>query len=284
MHIEDYEKRKEEADAAINSLIEKLSNVPENLKNSIIYSLSAGGKRIRPILFFESYRIFSGKKCQSADNLACAIECIHTYSLIHDDLPCMDNDDLRRGKPTNHKVYGEGIAVLAGDALLNLAYELCFEAIILSGYDKNYIKAGAKIAHLAGKDGLVAGQSLDILMTDSNVNKEMLEYIYRHKTADLIKAAMYAGAAICNATDGELHSIETFADCFGFAFQIQDDILDYKKDVLNQIKSFVDIYGLRFAENCVEIKISEAVKSLESLNRDTSFFKKLATESIRRQS
>ncbi len=277
-----YEIRKNEAGALIEKLIADITSMPPLLKESLAYSLSNGGKRIRPVLFLECYKIFGGESLKNAGYFACAIECIHTYSLIHDDLPCMDNDDFRRGLPTNHKVYGEGLAVLAGDALLNLAYELCFKAIKLSGNDPRYIKAACRIAELSGGGGLIGGQSLDIKLTDVNVTPQALDYIYKHKTSDLIKAAMYSGAVLGGADDNALVLIEGFADNFGYAFQIQDDILDFKENKASLIKNYIDIFGLENAENEVGARINAAIKCLEQISADTSFLKAFAMSSIGR--
>ena len=172
---EEYRKRKAEADGYIRSFADSLVTFPETLQNAVAYGLTSGGKRLRPILLLEAVRLFGGAVDVSAVNFALAAECIHTYSLLHDDLPCMDNDDFRRGQPTCHKKFGEANAVLAGDALLNLAYELIFGAIRLGENEERYIKAGNALAVAAGGTGLVGGQVCD-LSPDTDANG--INYIY----------------------------------------------------------------------------------------------------------
>ena len=202
-----------------NSLFDFLSS--ENVKQKKVneamkYSLSAGGKRIRPVLTLCFCEMCGGNK-ESALPVACAIEYMHTFSLIHDDLPCMDDDDFRRGKPSNHKVFGEAMAILAGDALLTEAFSLICKAEIP---DTQKVKATEILARRAGKDGMVLGQALDMKGTD---NLESLLEIYRRKTSDLLCAALSMGAL---AAGGSGHEFDEFGEKIGIAFQIKDDILD----------------------------------------------------------
>jgi len=197
---------------------------PETIFKSMKYSVLAPGKRLRPIMCLEACRIFGGK-IEDAIPTACAIEMLHAQSLIHDDLPCMDNDDFRRGKPTNHKVFGESIAVLAGDALLSLAPQIILqESKNLN--DKTKLKLIEEYCITAGAYGLIAGQVIDIESEQKEISPETLEFIHTHKTADLFKLALKAGAIIAGANDEKIKAMEDFGQKLGFAFQICDDILD----------------------------------------------------------
>lgn len=210
----------------IDENLEKFLEVkyPEDIFNSMRYSVLAEGKRLRPVMCLETCRIFGGK-IEDAIPTACAIEMLHAQSLIHDDLPCMDNDDYRRGKLTNHKVYGEATAVLAGDALLSFAPQLIIQK------SKN-LSDNAKLRVLeeyciaAGAYGLIAGQVVDIESEGKGISPETLEFIHTHKTADLFKLALKAGAIIAGASDEKIKAMEDFGQKLGFAFQICDDILD----------------------------------------------------------
>lgn len=203
-------------------------NAPEGLKKSMEYSLLAGGKRLRPSLCLEAAKMLGAKE-EYAMPVACALEMIHTYSLIHDDLPCMDNDDMRRGRPSNHMVFGESGAMLAGDGLLSLAFETMLKAGLgISKYASRYYEACCEVAYGAGVSGMVAGQSLDLAQTGSLDcgSMEALEAIQVRKTGALIQAALASGAIIANANEQELAAIRSYAKSFGKLFQITDDILD----------------------------------------------------------
>ncbi len=197
---------------------------PEDIFNSMRYSVLAGGKRLRPVMCLETCRIFGGN-IEDAIPTACAIEMLHAQSLIHDDLPCMDNDDYRRGKLTNHKVYGEATAVLAGDALLSFAPQLIIQkSKNLS--DKAKLRVLEEYCIAAGAHGLIAGQIVDIESEGKEISPETLEFIHTHKTADLFKLALKAGAIIADADDEQIDAMNEFGQKLGFAFQICDDILD----------------------------------------------------------
>ena len=215
----------------VNKQLEEYVPKKNNLQNSIYeamrYSLLAGGKRIRPVLSLGVCDMLGGD-IREALPFACALECIHTYSLIHDDLPCMDNDDLRRGRPTNHKVFGEATALLAGDSLLNLAFEIMSSAGIESGKTVEIIKT---VSNLSGTEGMIGGQVVDLLYEESNdATQEVLEYIHKHNTGALILAATLIGAICGEATEREREKIVEFAQNLGLAFQIKDDILDFIGD------------------------------------------------------
>jgi geranylgeranyl diphosphate synthase type II len=187
------------------------------------YSLFAGGKRLRPVLCLAAAEACGGRT-SAALPLACAVECIHTYSLIHDDLPSMDNDDLRRGRPTCHKVFGDGIAILAGDALLTIAFEIAAQAKSTSRYDLRAIVR--EIAGAAGSQKLIAGQVADLEGEGRRINRAQLRYIHENKTAALLTTSVRLGAMAVNATTKELAALTAFGRALGLAFQVIDDILD----------------------------------------------------------
>lgn len=202
----------------------------ELIVEAMRYSALAGGKRLRPALTMEFCRV-SGGMIEDALPFACALEMIHTYSLIHDDLPCMDNDDFRRGKPTNHKVYGEGMAVLAGDALLTCAFETALRnAETVHLRPQQVIQAVQVLAHEAGYYGMIGGQALDLTAENEALSYDALVQLQRQKTGALIRAAAKMGCIAAGATDIQIQAAETYADKLGLAFQIQDDILDIEGD------------------------------------------------------
>lgn len=196
---------------------------PEEIFKSMRYSVLAGGKRLRPVLCLEACRVFGGS-IEAAMPTACAIEMLHAQSLIHDDLPCMDNDDFRRGKPTNHKVFGEATAVLAGDALLTFAPQLIIQKSNLTPEIK--LKLVEEYCIAAGAYGLIAGQIVDIDSEGKQISAETLEFIHTHKTADLFKLSLKSGAIVAGADNEEIQLMEEIGQKLGFAFQICDDILD----------------------------------------------------------
>ncbi len=200
-------------------------NFPSKVKESMKYALLSGGKRFRPLLLLCVYEAFSGDVSTAALDFALAIEAIHTYSLVHDDLPCMDDDDFRRGNPTVHKKFGEAVAVLTGDALLNFAYEKLF-SITEKHTTKNVVKACKLLSLRSGASGLIAGQINDLNFENEAVNQTQLEYIFRHKTCDLIMAAVECGALLANAKLEDVNALCDFAYNFGYAFQLADDLLD----------------------------------------------------------
>ena len=261
--------------------------------NSLIYdaasySLNVGGKRIRPILFMLVYNMYKGKDKEIID-MAAAIEMIHTYSLIHDDLPCMDNDDLRRGKPTNHKVYGENIAVLAGDALLNEAMILLMDFSIKNG--KDALVAAREIAYAAGADGMIGGQVVDIINEGKKISKEELNYMHLKKTGELIRASIVAGAILAEVDKSEIELLNKFGLNLGLAFQIKDDILAVTGDVNKLGKNtladgnksnFITMYGLEECKVMCENLTDECIAILEKISVNTDILKKLTIELLER--
>lgn len=201
---------------------------PKLLWDSMYYSVEAGGKRLRPALNLMAAALKDVDPEETLD-IACAIEMIHTYSLIHDDLPALDNDALRRGKPSNHMVYGEAQAILAGDGLLSYAFEVMIQNAMR--YDTvRQIRAISRVANAAGVFGMVAGQVLDVALEGQPLAEEQLEFIHTHKTADMIVGALLAGLELGNPTEEELHAVETYGRKIGFVFQIVDDVLDVTAD------------------------------------------------------
>ena len=246
---------------------------PGILKDAMLYSLMAGGKRLRPALCLWSAGIFGDAK--TALNTACAIEIIHTYSLIHDDLPAMDNDDLRRGKPTNHVVFGEAYAILAGDGLLNCAFEVMIKDAEnnIDNMDK-YLKAMRIIAKAAGTSGMIAGQVGDISFEGKERSPEALEYIHQRKTAAMIKASVLSGAVLLGAGVEDLSALEIYGDSIGLTFQIVDDILDEVgvvetlgktpgKDADTNKLTFTSVYGIEKAKEIARQKTDEAIQAIE---------------------
>ncbi len=203
--------------------------LPEILHESMAYSVNAGGKRLRPVLVLWTAELLGGVKEQVMP-IACALELLHTYSLIHDDLPCMDDDDLRRGMPTNHKVYGETIALLAGDALLTRAFEVIAKASEAGANPADVLKVVKEVGEAAGSLGMVGGQVVDILSEGKEIDLETLKYIHAHKTGALFRACIRSGAIMSGASTDDLNRLTAFAEDLGLVFQITDDILDVVGD------------------------------------------------------
>ena len=215
--------RQKKVDRALDRYLPKANTKPATLHKAMRYSLFAGGKRLRPILCLAAAEACRGK-IDDALPLACALECIHTYSLVHDDLPSMDNDDFRRGRPTCHKAFGEGIAVLAGDALLTIAFEIVSKAKPSPRYDISTLLR--EIAVAAGSQKLIAGQVADLEAEGKNVKRDQLQFIHENKTAAILKSSVRLGAMSANAEAKKLSAITRFGQRLGLAFQIIDDILD----------------------------------------------------------
>ncbi|MGI5998661.1 MAG: polyprenyl synthetase family protein [Lutispora sp.] len=270
----------------LNQFIEKYGEIIENnlnklynnekslpvIEDAMKYSLLAGGKRLRPLLTLMSCDLFDG----SIDEVlpyACCIEIIHTYSLIHDDMPAMDNDDYRRGKLANHKVFGEGFALLAGDALLNNAYEILLDCII-NDPSIQKIRAASIISKAAGLNGMIGGQAIDLYYENKNIDIEKLNEMHSKKTGALIKAALEVGAIISKASYEDLERVRTFGENLGRAYQISDDILDVigtkekmgktiGKDAKNNKSTYVTFYGLDKSKKILFDTISNAKEAIE---------------------
>ncbi len=244
--------------------------IPETLRNSIMYSIEAGGKRIRPVLLLAANEAFGGDE-NRAIAPACAVEMIHTYSLIHDDLPAMDDDDVRRGKPTNHVQFDEATAILAGDGLLTAAFHVVTSNDHLTDREKVFLTR--ELSKASGAEGMVAGQMLDMEAEGQTLTLEGLEAIHRHKTGELIRFSAVAGAFIGGADSSQLHHIESYAKYIGLLFQVQDDILDVVgeegeigkpvgSDVSNNKSTYPQLLGL---EGAIEHKNQYAEKARMAL-------------------
>lgn len=268
----EYEEKKSAFERFLYDRAERI-DAPEPLKGAMVYALTSGGKRLRPLLLIEACRLFRAPD-EAVFTAAAAVECIHTYSLVHDDLPAMDDDDFRRGKPTVHKVYGDGMAVLAGDALLNRAFELLFS---VAERGPAFVRAGQVMATACGAGGLIGGQALDIENIQPDAKR--LRYIYQHKTADLIAAAVTAGGILGGADEQSLTALHEYGNAFGFAFQVADDLLDEGEDKT----TFVGLYGRDAARRAVRESTKIAVAYLGRIAGDTGFFKRLAQKSVDRK-
>ena len=221
-----FESDRAAVEAALEQILPSENTQPESIHRAMRYSIRAGGKRVRPVLCIETARMFS-HDLEGAIRVGSAIECIHTYSLIHDDLPALDNDDLRRGKPTSHKVFGEAIAILAGDALLTLAFQTLATAPLEPARGVRVI---AEIAAAAGTvDGMVGGQVADVEAGGKPVDQPTIEYIHRSKTAALIRGSIVAGAIAGGAATDDVERLRRFGDYIGWAFQVVDDLLDVEE-------------------------------------------------------
>ncbi len=264
------------------------------LIESMKYSLEAGGKRVRPRLVFE-FNALCGGNPEAAAAPACAVEMIHTYSLIHDDLPCMDDDDLRRGKPSNHKVFGEDIALLAGDALQTMAFEIlsCDKAAELMG-EKASRQSVNTLARYAGATGMVGGQVIDLISENTGAPVEVLREMDYKKTACLIKAACDLGCISANADEAKLKAASAYAECIGIAFQIQDDILDQTSsdeelgkpvgsDNQNSKSTYVSLLGIEKCRELVDELTQSAIEALSAFERDSEPLKEFALELARRK-
>ena len=273
-------------------MLESLGYIPERLLEAMRYSLEAGGKRLRPVMLLAACEM-AGGDAELALPFACAIEMIHTYSLIHDDLPAMDNDDLRRGKPTNHKVFGEDLAILAGDGLLNAAAELMARTAVEMA-DMRGIRALEIIMRHAGVTGMIAGQTKDVLSEGVKPEEALVSYIHAHKTADLLEAPMEAGLALAGADEKQIKAGFEYGLHLGLAFQMTDDLLDVTGDAALLGKNtgmdaaldkltWVALKGVEGTAKDAEEQVALAEKALEALPWDTTFFRDLAKSTLTRK-
>ncbi|ERT56752.1 geranylgeranyl diphosphate synthase type II [Peptoniphilus koenoeneniae] len=284
--MSDYENLIKIIDENLYNSIPNTDDYQKIIYESIKYSLSSGGKRIRPLLTLISYKIFSGDNSyEKIIPYACAIEYIHTYSLIHDDLPGMDNDDMRRGKPTNHKVYNEAVAILAGDGLLNLAAETISKRLDkLTDLDeiKNGIKAMKYIFTCSGIQGMVAGQTIDIGLKESDMSRDVFESMYRLKTGALIRAALVCGAIIAGADDSEIIALERYGNSIGLAYQVKDDILDYESDINSKNMTLSRILNKDELKDFMQEIYQETLNSLKTIDRNTNELLEIAKQLMNR--
>ena len=287
MHVNFKAEWKKRADLVEEGLLRELKKVPaydETLEKAMEYSLMAGGKRLRPVLLMAAADAV-GKDGAAFLTTGCAIEMIHTYSLIHDDLPAMDNDDYRRGKPTNHKVFGDGIAVLAGDALLTLAFEVMLRQE--GAAPETLVTVVSEMSRAAGPYGMVGGQVLDLEGEGRRLDLAALRKIHMGKTGALFCAAIRSGAILAGAKEEELAALTLYAERFGLAFQITDDILDVTgdeaaigkpvgSDVRNGKATYVTLTSLEEAKKLAEDAVDEAVAALDIFGERAAFLRDLA--------
>jgi geranylgeranyl diphosphate synthase type II len=273
-------------DNTLREIFASFKDIPGILRDSMEYMVFSDGKKIRPILAIATCESL-GKPADKLLPFACAIEMIHTYSLIHDDLPSIDNDDLRRGRPTCHKVFGEAIAVLAGDALLTEAFRVMSDKRFTEMVSPRIVqKIIFEIAHAAGAEGMVGGQVVDVIYNGQTGSKAVVNYIHAHKTCALITASVRVGAMIGEAKSKELRYLTRYGECVGRAFQIVDDILDYEGDEKvvgkrvrkdKEKQTYIKHYGLANSKEEVEKLVEEAKRSVQFLGERSEILKELAT-------
>ena len=294
MNFQDELKRRtDEIEEMFRSFLPAEEGFARTMAQAMNYSMLAGGKRLRPMLIQETYRLFGGTE-KVAEPFMAGMEMIHTHSLIHDDLPALDNDDYRRGRLTTHKVYGEAMGVLSGVALLNYAYETMLQAFSLTEDQDRVICALKVMAEKTGIYGMLGGQSVDVENDGKPLEKEMLDYIYRNKTSALIEASMMTGAILAGADEQQVAVVEEAAGNIGLAFQIQDDILDVTStdeelgqpvhsDEKNNKVTYVTLFGIEEASRQVELLSEKAIKLLKSLNKNNEFLYLLIEKLINRR-
>ena len=286
---EKIEQRTKEVEAVIYSFLPEEEGYQKTVISAMNYTMQAGGKRLRPMLMEETYRMFGGSDRGIIEPFMAAIEMIHTYSLIHDDLPALDNDDYRRGRKTAHVVYGEAMAILAGDALLNYAFETASKAFRGTEEDIRTAKAFQILAVKPGIYGMIGGQTADVESEHRKIPFEELLFIHENKTAALIECAMMIGAVLAGASREEVRIVEQVAKKTGLAFQIQDDILDKTStseelgkpagsDEKNEKNTYVSMKGMEQATEDVRRFTEEAVAAFDSLHRENAFLRALLLE------
>ena len=289
----EWSKRTEEVQEILYRYLPEETGYQKTLLQAMNYSMQAGGKRLRPLLMQETYRLFGGTG-RIVEPFMAAMEMIHTHSLIHDDLPAMDNDEYRRGRKTTHIVYGEAMAILAGDGLLNLAYETASRAFEMEPENPAVGKAMAVLARKTGITGMIGGQSVDVEQSGKDLSRGQLDFIYRLKTSALIEGSMMVGAILAGASADEAAQIEQVASDVGLAFQIRDDILDVtstsqvlgkpiNSDEKNHKTTYVTMEGLKKAEKDVKEISGRAIDVLDQLGRKNEFLRNLILELVIRE-
>ena len=293
---DELKKRTEEINKVIQSYLPAEEGFAKTMAQAMNYSILAGGKRLRPMLILETLRLFGGEEKLAYPFMA-AMEMIHTHSLVHDDLPALDNDDYRRGRLTTHKVYGEAMGVLSGVALLNYAYEVmltAFDTADTPDCQAHVIQALKVMSHKTGLYGMLGGQSVDVENDGKPLKREMLNYIYKNKTSALIEASMMTGAVLAGASEEEIRIVEQAAEDIGLAFQIQDDILDVTStqeelgkpihsDEKNNKVTYVSLMGIQAAAGKVKELSDHAVELLNSLDRENEFLDLLVESLVSRR-
>lgn len=282
-------------DEYLDGYLTEKDNYQRNIYEVMRYSVFAGGKRLRPVITLASCEIVGGNVVDAIP-FGCAIEMIHTYSLIHDDLPAMDNDDYRRGKPTSHKMFGEAMAILAGDGLLNKAFEIVAEESLKNSMDlSKAMRAIAVIANASGTEGMIGGQVIDLEAENKQIDEQHLRYMHLHKTGALIIACTKAGAILGGGNEKEIEALEVYGRNLGLAFQIKDDILDVEgnqdklgkpvgSDANNGKSTFVSLMGLEKSKEQVNALTEEAIQHLHIFGEKRWFLEELANYLIHRES
>lgn len=294
----DFKKQLMERISYVEEVIGKYIPKEEGFQKKVIeamnYSILAGGKRLRPIFILETYRLFEGKDKEAVEPFLAAMEMIHTYSLVHDDLPAMDDDEYRRGRKTTHVVYGEAMGILAGDGLLNYAFETACQSFNSQTKLEQLAKAIQILAQKAGIYGMIGGQAVDVENCDRPLEQNRLNFIYQLKTGALIEASMMLGAVLAGAEEEEIIIMEKIASDIGLAFQIQDDILDItstteklgkpiNSDEKNHKTTYVTIKGIEASKKEVEMLSERAIRNLKSLKYENSFLEQLILSLIHRE-
>ena len=285
--------RTDHAEQVIRKYLPEETGFAKTMAKAMNYSMLAGGKRLRPVFIGETYRLFGGQG-ELCEPFMAAMEMIHTHSLIHDDLPALDNDDYRRGRLTTHKVYGEAMGVLSGVALLNRAYEVMLMSFSMTEDKERVIKAMRIMSDRTGLNGMLGGQSVDVENDGKPLSREMLDYIYENKTSALIEASMMTGAVLAGADEQELLVIRQAASDIGLAFQIQDDILDVTSsqeelgkpvhsDEKNNKVTYVSLMGAEKASRKVKELSDHAVEMIRSLDREDEFLVLLVESLVSRR-
>lgn len=291
---EQISRRTSEIEETIYAFLPPVEGLQKTVISAMEYTLKAGGKRLRPMLMDETFKSFGGTDRELIEPFMAAMEMIHTYSLIHDDLPCMDNDDYRRGKPTAHVVYGEDMALLAGDALLNYAFEVAARAFRGDERDINTARAFRVLTSKPGITGMIGGQVIDVENTGKVIDLDTLMTIHKLKTAALIECSMMIGAILAGADDQAVGKVEKIASGIGIAFQIQDDILDVTSseevlgkpvgsDEKNEKITYVSLKGLDQAAADVDRYTEEAIRIYDSLGLENAFLRDLLLSLTRRK-
>ena len=287
--LNDYSKKVEEV---FNVYLPDINSNYKNLTDAMRYSFLLGGKRIRPALLMEFYKI-TGKTDENAINFAVALEMIHTYSLIHDDLPCMDDDDMRRGKPSNHKVFGEDIALLAGDGLLTHAFGVAADTKGISA--ENVLNALKELSCLSGYKGMVGGQVIDLESEGKAVSGEIINELNLLKTAGLLRAAAKIGVILADGDDKQIKAADEYGINVGICFQIVDDILDFTSDTAtlgkptgsdlkNDKSTYLSLYGMDKCKDMVNELTEKALLCLDKFDGDTTFLRELTLYLAERKS
>ncbi|QGT98967.1 (2E,6E)-farnesyl diphosphate synthase [Candidatus Syntrophocurvum alkaliphilum] len=291
LNIKDFEDQINTRRNYVNECLEQnlppLNSYPPIIHEAMHYAVFNGGKRLRPIMVFEG-ALIAGIEKEKVIPTACALELIHSYSLVHDDLPSMDNDDFRRGKPTCHKVYGEANAILTGDALLTYAFQLIANNIAINGIQPlNVVRVIKEISSAAGSEGMIGGQVIDLDSEGKNINYDTLKTLHSLKTGELFRASLRAGAILGGLDNEKLDYLTTYANYFGLAFQITDDLLDVTgdqktlgkpvgSDDKNNKTTYVSLFGIDKAKMLAEESVNTSIDNLKEFGKEADFLRNLA--------